>query len=166
MADREALFVDGYNVINAWPELKALPLAHARDALYERLVDYAHYRELELFLVFDAHMQNTPENIEEGVGTVVYTAAGETADRFIERNVRELYREGRSISVATSDGLEQVMIMGYARRISARELIMDIKAAREEYIKEYISPKAPRRNQLEGRLREDHLAAFERMRRE
>ena len=166
MAEREALFVDGYNVINAWPELKALPLAHARDALYEKLVDYAHYRELELFLVFDAHMQNTPENIEEGAGTVVYTAAGETADRFIERSVRELYREGRSISVATSDGLEQVMIMGYARRISARELIMDVKAAREEYIKEYISPKAPRRNQLEGRLREDHLAAFERMRRE
>ena len=166
MQEQEALFVDGYNVINAWPELKSLPLAHARDTLYEKLVDYAHYRDLELFLVFDAHMQSTPEVVEEGVGTVVYTAAGETADMFIERNVRKLYRQGRNISVATSDGLEQVMIMGYARRLSARELIMDIKAAREEYIKEYISPKAPRRNQLEGRLSGDHLAAFERMRRE
>lgn len=166
MADREALFVDGYNVINAWPELKALPLAHARDALYERLVNYAHYRELELFLVFDAHMQNTPETVEEGPGVVVYTAAGETADMFIERSVRRLFREGRSISVATSDGLEQVMIMGYARRLSARELIMDIQTAREEYVKNYISPKVSSRSQLEGRLSGDHLAAFERMRRE
>ena len=166
MAEREALFVDGYNVINAWPELQALPLAHARDILYERLVDYAHYRELELFLVFDAHLQNTPENIEKGVATVVYTAADETADRFIERSVRELSRSGRSISVATSDGLEQIMIMGYAQRISTRELIADIQAAREEYIREYISPKAPKRNQLEGRLSGEHREIFERLRRE
>ncbi|MEL7610838.1 MAG: NYN domain-containing protein [Bacillota bacterium] len=163
---KEVLLVDGYNVINAWPELLELSLAQARAKLYDLLASYAHYRDIELILVFDAHLRMDPESVEYGPITEVFTASGETADRYIERTVRALQGEGRSISVASSDALIQIMVLNYARRMSARELIADISKARKELEDAYLSPLSRRRGTLEQRLGSAHLAAFERMRRE
>lgn len=163
----ELLIVDGYNIINASKRLKTLPIDQSRDELCARLHDYAAFRGYELIVVFDAHMQKTPRHIEETDGImVVYTAAGETADNYIERAVRILYSPKQNIRVATSDGVEQIMIMGYAQRMSARELLEDIQRVRREYKRDYIEPVYYNRDHtLEGRLSSDHKRIFELLRR-
>ena len=165
----DILLVDGYNIINASNRLKKLPIEQSRDELCSRLYDYAAFRGYDdLIIVFDAHMQKTPRHVEETeCGLVVYTAPGETADNYIERAVRLLYAPKTNIKVATSDGVEQVMIMGYAQRMSARELLEDIRRVREEYRSDYINSRAfkPKNNTLEGRLSDDHKRIFEILRR-
>lgn len=163
---REVLLVDGYNVVNAWPELLELSLAEARAKLYDLLASYSHYRDIELTLVFDAHLRLNPESVEYGPITQVFTGVGETADRYIERTARVLQGEGRSVSVASSDALVQVMVLDYARRMSARELIADMIRTRKELADTFLSPLARKRVTLEQRLGSAHRAAFERMRRE
>ena len=163
---REALLVDGYNVINAWPELLENSLADARKKLYDLLASYAHYRDIELILVFDAHLRLEPESVDCGPITEVFTGVGETADRYIERAARILQSEGRSVSVASSDALIQIMVLDYARRMSARELIADMIKTRKELEDAYLSPLNRKRGTLEQRLGSAHRAAFERMRRE
>lgn len=163
------IIVDGYNVINSSGRLSGLPLEHARDVLFDLLRDYAGFTNVSVMLVFDAHYQNTPESVTGSLddGMVVYTGAGETADMLIERTVRVFSRRGVRIRVATSDGLEQVMVMNYAERMSARELLRDIEAAKEEYRRSYLE--APdtlhSRNMLESRLDDSYRQALEQLRR-
>lgn len=164
----DILLVDGYNIINASNRLKRLPIEQARDELCSKLYDYSVFRGYDdLIIVFDAHMQKTPRHIEETeAGLIVYTAPGETADNYIERAVRVLYTPRTNIRVATSDGVEQVMIMGYAQRMSARELLEDICRVHDEYSRDYIDARAYRpKETLEGRLSAEHKRIFEILRR-
>ncbi len=163
---RTILLVDGYNVINQDNSLRKLPLEIARDKLFDRLIDYTGFKQYEFLLVFDAHMQSTPESSDHD-GKVIYTQSGETADNYIEKTVRLIYdsEEEMHIIVATSDGLEQVMIMGYAERMSSRELIDDIKATRSKAMKKSGRDEITRRNNLEDRLTESQKKLFEKMRR-
>lgn len=89
MARREHYLIDGYNVINAWPELKRLrgDLAAARDALLHMLLEYGAFEKYEMTIVFDAMFTEDEEHIEQmGRHTrIIYTGAGETADSRIER---------------------------------------------------------------------------------
>ena len=109
------LYVDGYNVIGAWPEAKreGWPLDESRDRLTHLLEDYAGYSGQEVVLVFDGHHgERLTPSIETRAGmTVVFTAHGQTADQYIEYACGRLpvYREAR---VATSDHLEQTVILG------------------------------------------------------
>ncbi len=133
------LIVDGYNVLGAWPELsKGRPLADARDALTERLHDYAGYSGQQVVLVFDAwqsdRRQRTVE--ERGPLTIVYTQKGETADHYIERlcdaNERRVELGRLELRVATSDGTEQTVVFGRgAVRISSRELIYEMRQVKQ-----------------------------------
>lgn len=165
----ELLIVDGYNIINASKRWKSLSIEQARDELCSVLYDYCSFLDYELIVVFDAHMQKTPRNIDEfHDACVVYTAAGETADNYIERTVRLLYAPGLNITVATSDGVEQVMVMGYARRMSARELLEDIRRTRKNYRGKFVGGKDTgynRSNTLENRISPEHKQVFERLRR-
>ena len=95
--------------------------------------------ECELILVFDAYrVKGNVREIEEHSGiSVVYTKEAETADTYIERTAHQLSREYR-VRVATSDGLEQVIIMGGgAMRVSSSEFLREIEAA-EKAVREYL----------------------------
>ena len=121
----EYLLVDGYNIIFAWDELNALSkesLDAARHKLMDILCNYQGYQKCVLILVFDAYrVPGSPGSIEQYHNIhVVYTKEAETADMFIERVTHEIGRN-RRVRVATSDGMEQIIILGHgALRVSAR----------------------------------------------
>lgn len=138
----EYLLVDGYNVIFSWEELNELAKENihaACDKLMDILSNYQGYRKCTLILVFDAY--KVEGHVEEIITYhniyVVYTKEAETADQYIEKTVHRIGRQYQ-VTVATSDGLEQVIIMGQgAHRISAQGLKKEIedteKTAREEW---------------------------------
>ena len=128
----EYLLVDGYNIIFAWDELSKLAeesLELARNTLINILCNYQGYRKCSLILVFDAYrVKGNNREIEEiGNIKVVYTKEAETADMYIEKAAHELGRDYR-VRVATSDRLEQLIILGNgAYRVSASEFYAEVK---------------------------------------
>ena len=138
----EYLLVDGYNIIFSWEELNELAKENihaACDKLMDILSNYQGYRKCTLILVFDAY--KVEGHVEEIIPYhniyVVYTKEAEIADQYIEKTVHRIGRQYQ-VTVATSDGLEQVIIMGQgAHRISAQGLKKEIedteKTAREEW---------------------------------
>ncbi len=133
----EYLLVDGYNIIFAWEELNSLAqrdVAAARSALEDILSNYQGYRKCVVILVFDAYkVKGNPGSVEKRNGIyVVYTKEAETADAYIEKTTYDLSRNYR-VRVATSDGLEQVIILGHgALRISARTFRAEVEEAEGE----------------------------------
>ncbi len=138
----EYLLVDGYNIIFAWEDLKELAVASldgARGRLLDILCNYQALRGCELIAVFDAYrLEGHPEETLEYYNIhVVYTKEAETADRFIERFAHENGKK-YDVSVATSDGLEQIIIRGAGcRLISASELREEIGGANDRLLSEY-----------------------------
>lgn len=132
--DTEYLLVDGYNIIFAWNELQRLAaqdIAAARGALIDILANYQGFRKCRVIVVFDAYkVKGNPGSVQTVHGIkVVYTKEAETADTYIERATYELRRE-RRVRVATSDGPEQVIILGHgALRVSARAFHAEVEAA-------------------------------------
>ena len=133
----EYLLVDGYNIIFAWDELNALAkesLDAARHRLMDILCNYQGFKKCVLILVFDAYrVPGSPGSIEEYHNIhVVYTKEAETADMFIERVTHEIGRN-RRVRVATSDGMEQVIILGHgALRVSARMFHQEVQDVEKE----------------------------------
>ncbi len=155
---RDYLLVDGYNVINAWDNWMSatVNLEHARDKLIELLSGYGAYKGLQVKLVFDAQRaQNASTKEEERHGIViVYTREGLTADSYIERLAYQLVRQGERVYVVTSDGAEQMTILGAgAYRISCRELYQDV-AEVEKLINSSYAPSVFNngRQEVHGRL--------------
>ena len=138
----EYVLVDGYNVIYSWPELRVRSeenMGDARDALITLLCSYQGYRGCGLILVFDAYRVpgNTREIEKHGGVSVVYTKEAETADAYIERVSHELARDHR-VRVVTSDGMEQIIILGNgALRVSA-DAFYDELARTQDEIRERI----------------------------
>ena len=132
--DMEYLLVDGYNIIFAWDELQRLAaqdITAARGALIDILANYQGFRKCRVIVVFDAYkVKGNPGSVQTVHGIkVVYTKEAETADTYIERATYELRRE-RRVRVATSDGPEQVIILGHgALRVSARAFHAEVEAA-------------------------------------
>ena len=130
----EYLLVDGYNIIFAWDELKAVAqenIEAARGMLADLLADYRGVRKCEVILVFDAYkVKGNPGSVEKHSGIyIVYTKEAETADAYIEKATYDLGREHR-VRVATSDSLEQMIILGHgALRVSARIFKMEMEQA-------------------------------------
>lgn len=161
----EYLLVDGYNIIFAWEELKALAKVNidaARESLIEILGNYKGFRKCEVIAVFDAYkVKGGQRHVEKQSDiTVVYTAEAETADTYIERTTYELAgkaggdRNGPAaaryrVRVATSDRLEQMIVMGNnAHRVSANDFRKEVEQVNAE-ISEYIK-QLSRRNALEN----------------
>lgn len=142
--EKEYLLVDGYNVIFAWDDLKALAAVNidsARDKLIDIMSNYQGYVGCELILVFDAYKvkQNLGSITKHGNIHVVYTKEAETADMYIEKTTHELGRKYK-VTVASSDGLEQLIIMGQgALRMSSRGLREEVERVnrilRDDYLK-------------------------------
>ena len=142
--EKEYLLVDGYNVIFAWDDLKSLAAVNidsARDKLIDIMSNYQGYVGCELILVFDAYKvkQNPGSITKHGNIHVVYTKEAETADMYIEKTTHELGRKYK-VTVASSDGLEQLIIMGQgALRMSSRGLREEVERVnqilRNDYLK-------------------------------
>ena len=133
----EYLLVDGYNIIFAWDELKGLArqdVAAARAVLEDVLSNYQGFRKCVVILVFDAYkVKGNPGSVEKKNNIyVVYTKEAETADAYIEKATYDLSRDHR-VRVATSDGLEQLIILGHgALRLSARSFKAEVEQAQGE----------------------------------
>ena len=130
----EYLLVDGYNIIFAWDELHRLAaqdVAAARGALIGILANYQGFRKCRVIVVFDAYkVKGNPGSVQTVHGVkVVYTKEAETADTYIERATYDLGKNHR-VRVATSDNMEQVIILGHgALRISARAFEEEVAEA-------------------------------------
>ena len=133
-AGPEYLLVDGYNIIFAWDELKAVAQASlegARYLLMDLLCNYQGFKKCVVILVFDAYkVKGNPGSVEHYRNIhVVYTKEAETADAYIERATYEIAKNHR-VRVATSDNMEQLIILGHgAVRISAREFHEEVETA-------------------------------------
>lgn len=133
----EYLLVDGYNVIFAWEELSALSkvtLDGARGRLLDILCDYQAMKGCRVIVVFDAYrLKGHPEEAYAYHNIyVVYTKEAETADRYIERFAHDNSKKYQ-ITVATSDGLEQIIIRGEGcRLLSSRDLQADVERQKEQ----------------------------------
>lgn len=133
----EYLLVDGYNIIFAWDELKALAKVNmdsAREALIEILANYQGYKRCRTIVVFDAYKIKGGERHTERHGEidVVYTGEAETADMYIEKTAHEKSGDFH-VRVATSDRLEQMIITGNgAFKISADEFKLEVEKVSTE----------------------------------
>jgi len=134
------LLVDGYNIIGAWPELIALRdnenLAAARERLTELLTNYSACQEYETWLVFDAYGQGQPKKTEPVTQhlSLHYTAAGQTADTYIEISCAKFRQDARKfrhrLIVATSDRAQRLTVVGYgAEWMSAFQLANEVNTA-------------------------------------
>lgn len=168
---REHFIVDGYNVLNSWPELIALQkdLSEARDRLIHTLAEYGSYEKYDVTLVFDA-LFTADEEHEEQVNAhfeVIYTGEGETADSCIERLAYASVRAGREVHVVTSDGAEQSVILGAgAYRIPSREFHRMVKKTKahiaEDYLGRVVLPMS--RNEIGSRLDSNTAAKLDALR--
>ena len=135
--EEEYLLVDGYNIIFAWEELRELSkvtIDGARQKLMDILCNYQGYKKCTLILVFDAYKVtgNTGEAIDYHNIHVVYTKEAETADQYIEKLAHKIGRQ-YNVTVATSDGLEQLIIYGQGCHLmSARDLKEEVTWANEQ----------------------------------
>ena len=134
------LLVDGYNIIHAWDELRKLSqtdLDGARQRLVDRMKNYQGWKKCNVIVVFDAYkVKNNPGSVErDGEVSVVYTKEAETADMYIEKVTYALGKEKKDhrVRVVTSDGLEQLIILGHgAVRVPAAELEFELRQTEEE----------------------------------
>ena len=163
MPQEQYLLVDGYNIIFSWEDLNELSRVNmegARSKLADLLCNYQGYRKCHVILVFDAYKVegNHGEVVKYHNIHIVYTKEAETADQYIEKTVHAIGRK-YGVTVATSDGLEQVIILGQgARRLSARGLREEIEAASTEIRGDYLNRQEPTKNllihQLPGEMAE------------
>lgn len=134
---KEYLLVDGYNVIFTWEELNELAKASidaARNKLMDILSNYQGFTGCTLILVFDAYkVKGSQGEVQKYHNIyVVYTKEAETADQYIEKTTHEIGRKYK-VTVATSDALEQVIVMGQgAYRISARDFYEEVERTEKQ----------------------------------
>lgn len=166
----KTIFVDGYNVINSWPNLKGIKdfsYEASRQQLIDTLQNYSEFKGYKMFIVFDAHMVKGSLEKKERQGNlvVVFTKEGETADVFIEKMVNNIGRKSE-VSVVTSDSIEQqVTFQRGATRMSSIEFYHEVinieKRIQMKTEKKYLE----KRNLLEDRVDEETLKKLEKIRR-
>lgn len=165
-SQKEYLLVDGYNIIFAWDELKELAevnIEGARNKLMDILCNFQGYKKNTLILVFDAYKVegNQGEVLKYHNIYVVYTKEAETADQYIEKVAHEMGRKYQ-VTVATSDALEQVIILGQgARRLSAMGLREEIQSANIEIRNTYMNHMHGNKNYLFNHLPEEMAELME-----
>ncbi len=149
----EYLLVDGYNIIYAWPELRDLAdenMDGARMKLLDSLSNYQGIRKCQIIAVFDAYrVQGHSEEIKDYHNIhMVFTKEAQTADQYIEKFAHD-NRKKYNIAVATSDGLQQIIIRGAGcSLLSARELKAEIERANERMKQEFREQQGRDRNYL------------------
>ena len=166
---KEYLLVDGYNIIFAWEELNELAQVNmdaARGCLQDVLCNYQGIKKCELILVFDAYkVEGFSGEIQKYHNIhVVYTKEAETADQYIEKVAHEIGRK-YLVTVATSDGTEQVIIRGQGcHLLSAKELKEEVEFANKELRQYYSEDTSLERNYLFQYLVKDTARQMEEVR--
>lgn len=134
---KEFLIIDGYNIINAWPDLKKISqgsLEEARDVLIDKMVEYRSYTNIEVIVVFDAYRVEGAKIKKEKINgvNVIFTKKNQTADSYIEKKVEQLAKDKRNIvKVVTSDWAEQQIVLGSGGiRVLPRELKVEYNQMR------------------------------------
>lgn len=156
--------VDGYNIIFAWPELKTLAaenLDGARVKLQEILCNYQGFKKCDVILVFDGYkVRGNPGTVIRYHNIhVIFTKEAETADQYIEKVTQEIGRQ-YSVRVATSDKLEQVIILGKgATRLSARDLYKEVEETNQTIRSDHLEKRVSSKNRLFDHL-EPALAEY------
>ena len=166
------IFVDGYNVINSWPNLKQqkdYSFDGARQSLIDSLHNYSVYEGCKIIIVFDAHKVNRSIEKKEDINnniSIVFTKDGETADSYIEKEVHNLGRRFE-VYVVTSDWLEQQTIFQRgAVRVSSIEFYNDVIDTENRIkIKTNKSTHLLEKNNLLDNVNDDILKRLEAMRR-
>lgn len=174
MIDADYLILDGYNVINSWPELVVLQeqsLEHARKQLEELTVNYASFKGVRAIVVYDgqdmAICGSPREEIRNRYLSVVFTNTDMTADSYIERRVYEILRRKKVVFVVTGDYSEQLAVLGSgAYRFSVRELRADYKRAQQEIQKKGMRSQELTRNEIGNMLDQNVLDKLEKLRRQ
>jgi uncharacterized protein len=165
----EYLIIDGHNIINAWPDIFDLrhdSLEECRGKLLHMLSNYQGYKKTKVMVVFDAHMVKGSQLKEENFDhiQVVFTRENETADHYIERFVYKMSSVYR-IRVATSDYLEQTMVLsGGGARMTPRELKEELLSA-EKSMKEKLNPRLEKLNTITTNADPLVIEKLEKMRR-
>ncbi|WP_392486022.1 NYN domain-containing protein [Haloimpatiens sp. FM7315] len=164
------VYIDGYNVINSWSELRKLKdqsFEIARAGLIDIIQEYAVYNGYKVFIVFDAHKVLGSIEKKEKIGSVivVFTKEGETADSFIEKNVNNIGRK-KDVLVVTSDSLEQQLIFQRgATRMSSLEFKVEVNNIKNKIAKRTKEKYSKKRNWLEDFVDEETLEKLEKIRR-
>ncbi len=155
--EEEYLLVDGYNIIFAWEELNELAKTNidgARYRLMDILCNYQGFKKCTLIVVFDAYKVtgNTGEAQKYHNIHVVYTKEAETADQYIEKLAHKIGQKYR-VTVATSDGLEQLIIRGQGCLLmSARDLKEEV-----EYVNRLIDEEKGKLKEGPGKSGKNYL---------
>nr|WP_288641653.1 TetM/TetW/TetO/TetS family tetracycline resistance ribosomal protection protein [uncultured Anaerobutyricum sp.] len=166
---KEYLLVDGYNIIFAWEELNELAKASidaARNKLMDILSNYQGFTGCTLILVFDAYkVKGNQGEVQKYHNIyVVYTKEAETADQYIEKTTHEIGRKYK-VTVATSDALEQVIVMGQgAYRISARDFYEEVERTEKQIREINERERGEKRNYLLDYAREEDAKEMEKVR--
>ncbi|RSK25529.1 hypothetical protein EJF36_00580 [Bacillus sp. HMF5848] len=165
----DILLVDGYNVIGAWPELRAkkdTDLASAREILIDKMAEYKAYTGFRVIIVFDAHLvKGIEKKLTKHQVDVIYTRENETADERIEKLAKELINRRTRIHVATSDFTEQTTIFSQgALRKSARELLTEMREI-ERNISKNVQKSVEKKPRSTIPLSDDIAKTFEKWRR-
>ena len=166
---KEYLLVDGYNIIFAWEELNELAMASidaARNKLMDILSNYQGFIGCTLILVFDAYkVKGNQGEVQKYHNIyVVYTKEAETADHYIEKTTHEIGRKYK-VTVATSDALEQVIVMGQgAYRISARDFYEEVERTEKQIREINERERGEKRNYLLDYAREEDAREMEKVR--
>ncbi|MCB2290318.1 NYN domain-containing protein [Clostridium sp. CS001] len=166
----KTVFVDGYNVINSWPNLKGIKdysYEASREQLIDILQNYSEFKGYKMFIVFDAHMVKGSLEKKERLGNlvVVFTKEGETADVFIEKMVNNIGRKSE-VSVVTSDSIEQqVTFQRGATRMSSIEFYHEVISIEKKIQMKTEKKYLEKRNLLEDRIDEETLKKLEKIRR-
>lgn len=166
----KTMFIDAYNVINTWPNLKSVKeysFDAARQKLIEILQNYSTYKGYKIFIVFDAHMVQGNIGKRENLSNlvIVYTKEGETADSFIEKTIDQIGKKV-DVCVVTSDSLEQQLAFQRgATRMSSLEFYFEVEEVHERIQKKTENNFSEQRNPLEDRIEKKVLEKLEKIRR-
>jgi predicted RNA-binding protein with PIN domain len=166
----KTFFVDGYNVINSWPNLKKIKeysYESSRIQLIDTLQNYSEFKGYKMFIVFDAHMVKGSLEKKERLGNlvVIFTKEGETADSYIERTVNNIGRKSE-VCVVTSDSLEQqVAFQRGAIRMSSIEFYYEVNNIEKKIQTKTEKMYSKKRSLLEERIDKETLEKLEKIRR-
>lgn len=165
------IFVDGYNVINSWSNLKSekeISLDSARQKLIDILHNYGAIHQIKIMLIFDGYgvAGNLENKYEHNKNlTVIFTKSGETADAYIEKEIHNIGRRFE-VSVVTSDSLEQQTIFQRgATRISSIEFYNMVFDTSEDIKRSSKKVSTSHKSTIQDNIDEDILKKLEAIRR-
>ena len=170
---KRMLIVDGYNVLRSGRRYKSIAgpdytddsFNTARERLINDVVNFAG-NTWEAYVVYDGGGNEYSEGAVESVGRVkmMFSPAGSSADKVIERLAHEGRTRGLEVMVVTSDAtIQDTVFGGGVDRMSANGFSREIEML-EEDVREDEAPKVARKMTLGERIDADTLAILKALR--